>query len=82
MKNEIIYDMYKNNARNKHTRQVIAQFANKDILFLSTGGRGYDGEGMTNKDLMRILKTLNVRFAINLDGWRQCFHDHRWPKYK
>ncbi len=52
----------------KHPRQVVAQFENKDILFLSCGGRGFDGEGMTAKDLMRILKALDVRFAFNLDG--------------
>ena len=52
----------------KHPRQVIAQFDNKDILFMSCGGRGFDGDGMTAKDLMRILKDLDVRFAFNLDG--------------
>jgi len=52
----------------KHPRQVIAQFNNKDILILSCGGRGIDGEGMTAYDLSRILKKLNVRFALNLDG--------------
>lgn len=52
----------------KHPRQVIAQFDNKDILFLSCGGRGFDGDGMTATDLMRILKGLGVRFAFNLDG--------------
>ena len=52
----------------KHPRQVIAQFDNLDILFLSCGGRGIDGEGMTAKDLVRILGKLNVKFAFNLDG--------------
>ncbi|HEY0669540.1 MAG TPA: phosphodiester glycosidase family protein [Sphingobacteriaceae bacterium] len=52
----------------KHPRQVIAQFDNLDILFLSCGGRGIDGEGMTAKDLVRILEKLNVKFAFNLDG--------------
>lgn len=52
----------------KHPRQVIAQFDNLDILFLSCGGRGIDGEGMTAKDVIRILKELNVKFAFNLDG--------------
>lgn len=51
-----------------HPRQVIAQFDNKDILFLSCGGRGYDGAGMTANNLMRILKDLDVRFGFNLDG--------------
>lgn len=51
-------------------RQVIAQFDNMDILFLSCGGRGFDGEGMTAKDVIRILQGLNenIRFAYNLDG--------------
>lgn len=52
----------------KHPRQAIAQFDNGDILVFSTGGRGIDGEGMTAKDMMRIFKKLNVRFAFNLDG--------------
>jgi len=52
----------------KHPRQVVAQFDNLDILVLSCGGRGIDGDGMTAKDLMRILEGLNVKFAFNLDG--------------
>lgn len=52
----------------KHPRQVIAQFGNLDLLFLSCGGRGFDGEGMTSKDLMRILQGLHVKFAYMLDG--------------
>jgi len=52
----------------KNPRQVIAQFDNLDILFLSCGGRGYDGQGMTAKDLIRVLNALDVRFAFNLDG--------------
>ncbi len=56
------------NSSVKHPRQVIAQFDNLDILFLSCGGRGYDGEGMTAKELIKVLKPLDVRFAFNLDG--------------
>lgn len=54
----------------KHPRQVIAQFGNKDILYLSCGGRGFDGAGMTISDVERILKALKeeVKFAYNLDG--------------
>ena len=52
----------------RHPRQVIAQFDNLDLLFLSCGGRGYDGDGMTAEDLIRILSDLDVRFAFNLDG--------------
>ena len=51
-----------------HPRQVIAQFDNLGLLFLSCGGRGFDGEGMTSKDLMRVLQKLNVKFAYMLDG--------------
>jgi len=56
------------NSSVKHPRQVIAQYDNGNILFLSCGGRGYDGEGMTANDLVRILSALDVRFAFNLDG--------------
>lgn len=52
----------------KHPRQVIAQFDNLDLLFLSCGGRGFDGEGMSSKDVMRVLQKLNVKFAYMLDG--------------
>ena len=52
----------------KHPRQVIAQFNNLDILFLSCGGRGFDGDGMTARDVIRILQTKGVRFAYMLDG--------------
>jgi len=53
----------------KHPRQVIAQLKNMDIVFLSCGGRGYDGEGMTSEDVIRILTELKeVRFAYMLDG--------------
>jgi len=56
------------NYAEKNPRQVIAQFANKDILFLSCGGRGFDGEGMLAKDVIRILHTHGVKFAYMLDG--------------
>src|SRR5690606_22772068 len=56
------------NYKVKHPRQVIAQFDNKDILFLSCGGRGFEGEGMTAEDVVRILRSLNVKFAYMLDG--------------
>lgn len=56
------------NSDDKHPRQVIAQFDNLDILFLTCGGRGYGGKGMTAPELIRILKGLGVRFAYNLDG--------------
>jgi len=63
-------DIYKvtNNLIVKHPRQVIGQFENNDLLFFSCGGRGFDGDGMTAKEMMRILKGLGVKFAFNLDG--------------
>lgn len=53
-----------------HPRQVIAQFDNLDLMFLSCGGRGIDGLGMTSSDLVRILEAHedDVKFAFNLDG--------------
>ena len=52
----------------KHPRQVIAQLDNLDLLILSCGGRGFDGEGMTAEDMIRILLENKVKFAVNLDG--------------
>lgn len=54
----------------KHPRQVIAQFDNLDLMILSCGGRGFDGEGMTALDLIRVLQAHedDVKFAFNLDG--------------
>ncbi len=52
----------------KHPRQVIAQFGNLDLLIFSCGGRGFDGDGMTAKEMMKVLKALGVKFAFNLDG--------------
>lgn len=59
---------YVGNLAVKHPRQVIAQLENLDIVFLTTGGRGFGGKGMTGEELIRILKDLNVKFAYNLDG--------------
>ena len=56
------------NSTVKHPRQVIAQFDNLDILIFSCGGRGFDGDGMTAKEMIKILKDLGVKFAFNLDG--------------
>lgn len=59
---------YVGNLAVKHPRQVIAQLENLDIVFLTTGGRGFGGKGMTGEELIQILKDLNVKFAYNLDG--------------
>ena len=56
------------NLRQKHPRQVIAQMKNLDLVFLSCGGRGFGGEGMTAMDVIRILMEKKVKFAFNLDG--------------
>lgn len=56
------------NLSEKNPRQVIAQFDNLDLMILSCGGRGIDGEGMTALDLIRVLQTYDVKFAFNLDG--------------
>lgn len=56
------------NYSEKHPRQVIAQLGNLDLLFLSCGGRGFDGEGMTAQDVIRILQQHEVKFAYMLDG--------------
>ncbi len=56
------------NLRQKHPRQVIAQMENLDLVFLSCGGRGFGGEGMTAEDVTRILMERKVKFAFNLDG--------------
>ena len=56
------------NYSERNPRQVIAQFANMDLIFLSCGGRGFDGEGMTAEDVVRILHTHGVKFAYMLDG--------------
>lgn len=52
----------------KHPRQAIAQLPNKDILYLSCGGRGFDGQGMTASDVVRILLGQGATFAHMLDG--------------
>lgn len=51
-----------------HPRQIIAQMENLDILFLSSGGRGFDGKGMTAMDVIRVLQKEGVKFAFMLDG--------------
>ena len=51
-----------------HPRQVIAQFANKDILILTCDGRTVDDLGMNVNDLIRILLPYGVQFAFMLDG--------------
>lgn len=59
---------YVGNLSVKNPRQIISQWDNLDILFLTTGGRGYGGDGMTAKEAVKILQGLNVKFSYNLDG--------------
>lgn len=53
-----------------HPRQIVAQFENLDLLFLSCGGRGFDGVGMSATDVIRILEKQkrSIKFAFMLDG--------------
>ena len=61
-----LYNLY--HFPNKHPRQAIAQFANKDILFLTCGGNNIEGEGMTADDVARVFLNEGVTFAYMLDG--------------
>lgn len=63
-----VVDLAAGTLRRKDPRQVIAQLDNLDIIFLTCGGRGYGGTGMTPTDVIRILGKLNVKLAYNLDG--------------
>lgn len=54
--------------KEKHPRQVIGQLNNKDIIIMSTGGRGVNGKGMTASELVRILFKHGAVFAHMLDG--------------
>lgn len=52
----------------KHPRQSIWQLDDLDLLVFSCGGRGFDGEGMTARDVIRIARKVGVKFAFMLDG--------------
>ncbi|MEN2765840.1 phosphodiester glycosidase family protein [Ornithinibacillus xuwenensis] len=52
----------------RHPRQVIAQFSNKDILIFTCEGRTQQNQGMITDDLIRILLAQGVDFAYLLDG--------------
>lgn len=54
--------------KNKHPRQIVAQYDNLDLLFLSCGGRGIDGKGMTAEEVINVLKEEQVKFAFMIDG--------------
>lgn len=51
-----------------YRRQVIAQYANKDIVILTCESDSAVNQGMTCYDLIRILQNLGVQFAFMLDG--------------
>lgn len=65
---EEIFAVGPRNYREKHPRQIIAQMKNLDVLFLSCGGRGYGGEGMSPQEVIRILMDRGAKFAFMLDG--------------
>lgn len=52
----------------KEPRQAIGQKVNGEIIILTTDGRSREDEGMSFNDLSRILVSLGVNKAINLDG--------------
>lgn len=52
----------------RHPRQVIGQKANGNMLFFTTGGRGYGGQGMLASDCIRILQNIGCEKAFMLDG--------------
>ena len=56
--------------KNKHPRNVIGVKMNGNIFFLTTGGRGIDGDGMTEDDIFRVLITsgVNYEYLYMLDG--------------
>ncbi len=58
------------NLDKQHPRQVIVQFDNLDLMVFSCGGRGFEGQGMTALDIIRVLQEheRDVKFAFNLDG--------------
>jgi exopolysaccharide biosynthesis protein len=64
---QAILDTYSGGVE-RHPRQVIAQFSNKDILILTCEGRTQENAGMTSDDLIRILLEQGVDFAYMLDG--------------
>src|SRR5699024_3106895 len=65
----VIYELLNvKDRKEKHPRQVIGQLNNKDIIIMSTGGRGVNGKGMTASELVRILFKHGAVFAHMLDG--------------
>jgi Phosphodiester glycosidase len=64
---QTVLDMY-GGGTERHPRQVIAQFSNKDILIFTCEGRTQQNQGMTSDDLVRILLAQGVNFAYMLDG--------------
>ncbi|MEX5935980.1 phosphodiester glycosidase family protein [Mammaliicoccus sciuri] len=65
---ESIYATASPNSMVKNPRQIVAQKANKDILIITTQGRGYEGEGMTYAEAIDLCLYHGATFAYNLDG--------------
>ena len=65
---DILADGRRYNYNDNDPRQVIAQNTNGDIIFLTSGGRGFGGNGLTVEDVFRLLDGRNITFAFMLDG--------------
>lgn len=65
---EVLADGEKYNYNEVHPRQMIGKDANGNIIFITTGGRGSDGVGMTASDCIRVLQTENAQYGFMLDG--------------
>lgn len=52
----------------KHPRNVIGQKQNGDLVYLTCGGRGIGGIGLSGEDVAKIIQRENVKFAFLLDG--------------
>jgi len=65
---ESVYATASPNSMVKNPRQIIAQKQNKDIMIITTQGRGYDGEGLTYAEAMDLCLYHDAVFAYNLDG--------------
>lgn len=59
---------YSDGNKEQHPRQIIGQLPNKDLIYLTTSGRGVGGYGMSYERCANILMNEGVRFAYALDG--------------
>lgn len=68
IKNGVACDTTNYQTKESAPRQVICQNADGSYLIFTCEGRTTNNTGMTVDDLIRVLLTLNVNFAFNLDG--------------